>query len=693
MTTPRLAFVLAAATPLLSQAPGSPKFVPGECAALEARVVAARQVEGALQVLTIEVGNKGTVAAEPLQFCLEVPAKKPDPPQVATFSRAQLPHAARFGRPVPAGGRQTYFVPTVLPGKKGQFTVRVTAASFVEGGAIDEPAVTIGKPEQVQRESMAGTFPVTKVAMTNPLDATLDLLLLVTFEQPRDRIDLVGVRLDPRSTRDVLVVTLPGVDAYLDPMLEAPGCAMKATAFEIVDWCAVGAMPDGAAAEVLRAAYDAWYRWPEPGASVAGDFVFEERRMRFQQPGKFDDFRIKGRFAMDAAGKLDVEMREGEGANASFLIRAAIENLRRPDFAGLVAENRLELVAADRVALVGPGWTKERHVGSAHGTGGSVRAEECADVQVRGGRIVGDGMGSGERSVWEWQSLGGRLVRTRQFASYLDTRFTYSVVDGRVVPAGASRVSMAGTSVTTVSGLTLTGLRFDGGGTVPVKQPGGPGAAALQAAWNAGYRLPTTPIVIEAKFVLTTGNDGVWRGKKKLSGRLVMEGIGRNLRSSDIAFDGNLAREDEVQLAAVLRDRLGMWYCRDFSDRVPFDELFAGATIDAPDADGVFRVTGCSVDRVFTGGGLVRGLRATDGGTATKFTWEKVGDRQVVVRIDEKIGGPDTPAAQRWEAATIVGLTPVGEHLLPTKIAFEHIFGRDWLPETLVLRDVKLRSE
>ncbi len=51
----------------------------------------------------------------------------------------------------------------------------------------------------------------------------------------------------------------------------------------------------------------------------------------------------------------------------------------------------------------------------------------------------------------------------------------------------------------------------------------------------------------------------------------------------------------------------------------------------------------------------------------------------------------ETPAAMRWDATTTVVLAPVGEYLLPVKISFEHAFGRDWEPETIVFKDVRVR--
>jgi hypothetical protein len=46
--------------------------------------------------------------------------------------------------------------------------------------------------------------------------------------------------------------------------------------------------------------------------------------------------------------------------------------------------------------------------------------------------------------------------------------------------------------------------------------------------------------------------------------------------------------------------------------------------------------------------GLVHGFAAR--GCSTRLTWTRVGDRQVVSRIDQQIGGPTVPANQRWHA-------------------------------------------
>jgi len=88
--------------------------------------------------------------------------------------------------------------------------------------------------------------------------------------------------------------------------------------------------------------------------------------------------------------------------------------------------------------------------------------------------------------------------------------------------------------------------------------------------------------------------------------------------------------------------------------------------------------------------GLVRSVRGRDGSTNT-YTYGKVGSRQVVTRIDQKIGGERTPAAMRWEASVQLTWQEFGEQLVPTKMVFERISGREWGPESIALRDVKVR--
>lgn len=680
--------VLPFANQALAQAPAAPTFVDGDPATLACRIVGSKLCDFGVQQLTIEVRNPGPVAAEPLAFELTLPGKKGEPTPTETFTRAQFPHFARFGRPVPAGGKLSYQVLTALPAKKGQLGVRVTAASFGEGGTLPRPPIEFGKPEQVQRESMAGTFPVTQVAMKNPLPHAIDVLLQVRFEQPKDVTELVGVRLPPNGTLPVLLATRPGKAAWIDPLASAPGSEVKAVAFEVVDWCAVGDDPGDAQIAALRTAWDAWYRWPEADVTCAGDYAFRLRRLQLNSTDRYDEFFVRGRFTVDRNGKVATELLEGTGANGKFLLQEAIANLRRPDFASLATQNRLQPVASDRVALVGPGL-RPADGDSGHLVGGTQSAAEADNLEVRDGLVRSDGRGDGERSQWEWRDFDGARVVVRRHGQSRDLRFAYALVGDRIVPTAVTERVQFGANPASIGELILTNVTFEG--VVPIQPlpPRGDGVAALRSAWDAAWRIPPTPTTIEAKFVVQCGNDGVWQGTKRLSGSLVLRGLGRAMVGSDITFDGSMPREQEVQLAALVRDRFGIWQARDFNDRGPFDTVFRGATIHAADAAGTFAIDGGPVAAVTVANGLVRTLRGKDGSTNT-FTYAKLGEHQVVVRIEQKVGGDRTPAAMRWDASVQLTWQPFGEHLLPTKMVFERIFGREWGPESITLSSVRV---
>lgn len=135
------------------------------------------------------------------------------------------------------------------------------------------------------------------------------------------------------------------------------------------------------------------------------------------------------------------------------------------------------------------------------------------------------------------------------------------------------------------------------------------------------------------------------------------------------------------------RDR--RWW-RDFNTRADFDDFFAGAEIGLPKATGDFPLARHRLTAVSTKDGLVRGFTQV-GGAETRFTWQRFGDVQAVVRIDEQVGGRSAKGRNRWTTVVHVGLVPVGPHLLPATLKLEQVFGEDWGPETLLLKNLRLR--
>lgn len=661
-----------------------PTFVEGDPAQLSCQVVDADVIDKWANLLTIEVQNGGAAAAEPLVFELSWTDRKSKEELQHRVDRVRLPHMARYGNPTPAGGKKRYLVRSHLPFKKGhgKGSVRVSAASFYRGGAVEAPDLGIGRPEQVQRDSLAGTFPITKVTLRNPFDRDLDVLLRVKLSQPLNCDELYGVRLPAATAHDWLLTSRPGRSMYLDPD-GAPGTPVKAVRFEVVDWSLIGVGDPKAGAALLRPAYEAWYRWPGDGISVGGNFVMRERHLRINTTDAYDDFSIEGRFTIGSNGNPKVEIKAGAGASPDLLLRTAFADLLRPDFATFAADNELRRIAPDRVVVIGPGWDVTQPRMQVLSTGHAPRFEDHEDLTVQDGHIRSSGRGDGGRTQWEHRRIGRHQVRSRADDGSTETTWAFCEADGRLLPTVVTSITRYGDRLYRSGELQLTDLRFTGVAEIRPTPPTGAGTAALRAIWASAFRVTSEPIVIEAKFRVTNpGTDLLWRGHDKLGGKVSMRGIGRHLQSASFDFDGKLAPETQLELAAVIRDRWLMWYSRDFSARPTFDEFFRGATIAAADAAGDFAVGGGLVQKVMTTDGKVDGFRRVDG-TLVKFAYQKVGDVQVTSRITEQ--------HDRWTATTSLTWKRIGDHILPTRMKFERIFDRAWGPETITLESAHVK--
>ncbi|MCA8976841.1 MAG: hypothetical protein KDC98_19115 [Planctomycetes bacterium] len=646
---------------------------------------------------TLEMPRPGPAAplsvksTEPLAFELQWQEGRTRAAHVETLLRARLPHVARYGNPTPAGGRQRYLLRAGSVPKRARPTVAVTAATFHRGGAVERPALGIGRIEQVQATSLVGTFPVSQVPLHNPLDRDVEVLLRVRLQQPRDCTALYGVRLPARGDVDFRITTRPSVnELFLDADIP-PGCAMKASAVELVDWCLVGAGDPAAGALLLRPAYAAWYRWPDESASVRGAFSYRARRQKPVGPQGavegYDDFAAIGRFSLGRDGKVRLELSSGQDDGIDDLLREAFADVLRPDFDGLAAANKFAPVAADRVAVIGPGWNPMQPRAAVVTTAGSRDRPELASyLLVEDGRVVGD-----DFDRWQHRRIGGREVVVRRVGSSVERTWSWIEADGRLVPNVVTSTTTFGDRMFRTAELCLHDLEVgDGPGVAPAPAAvTGDGSAALRAIWDGGFRLTSAPLVIEAGFeVQTPGTDLVWHGVAKSSGRVVLRGIGPHLQRADFTFVGKLDAAQEIAVAAAIRDRFLIWYPRDFNARAPFDTHFAGCEVAAADAAGDFDVRGHSrLARVLTGKGVVEGLQWSDG-SLTRFRREQVGGQAVVTRITEEIGGPDAARRNRWTAETSVRWRQFGDHVLPVAFVFERIFGTDWGPEKIVLRDV-----
>ena len=684
-----LALLASPTVPLPAQTPTTPqpRFVDGDLANLSCKVLSLDAKGDSPHRLVVEVQNRGTSSAEPLQFEVTSRGQKDAEPK-ETFTRAMLPRFARYGRPVLAGGKERYDLTTYLAGNKAQFSVRVVAAVWHEGTALPKPDLHIGEPQQVQRTSLSGAFGVTQVSLTNPFDREVDVLLRVRLVQPVDRVDLYGVRLPVGRSFDWVISSRGSLPVYLPHDLP-PGNAVKATEFEVVDWILVGETPKSAGADQLRAAYEGWHRWPAVSSDITGEVAVRGRRKKLNSED-YEDTKFQSSFRVTPDGTVKIEANEASG-DARMVLGMAFANLLRPDFETLAARNQLQPLGDSRIALIGPGWDPQQQRGSRLSVaGGTTSFESVEDLEVRNGRIVSSGSGDSPRTTWHTQPYGAGYAVTRRTSASQDFAFSYREDGNRLIPTAAMMTTAFGGNLFSACEVILSGVRFEGAPPPPPNPPTGTGVAALRQMWDSAWHLPTGPIEIAANFeVSNSGTDLIWQGQRRLRGKVVMRGIGRHLEHADFEFEGSHDLARQMALAAVIRDRWGMWYGRDFNDRRPFDEHFAGAVVHAANDQGLFRIENGPVVEVSTSGGLVRGWRQP--GLAVEFTYQKFGDVHAVTRIDEAIGAPDAKSQQRWRSSVLVQLTMVKGQLLPTVLQFERIFGKEWGPELITLTNLELR--
>lgn len=657
-----------------------PEFVAeGDLSALRCKVVEIGGEER-LGWLCVEVHNGGDLAAEPLTFAIECKGK---PPVQEQFRRTRLPHAQRFGRSVAPSGKQRYWVGTSRPSKRrGDYSVSVQSACFHRGADVTRPELLAGAPDQVQKTSLAGTFPITRVPLKNPFDCDLDALFLVELSQPRDVVHLYLARVPAGGALDWDLYGVPDRTAWLDP-LGGPGFAVKATGAELVDWSLVGEPDEEAARQRFASCYEGWIRWRRPVA-MQGRFRHVQRRTKMNTE-EYEDSVSEGSFVVRPNGDVTVDFDGGGRSAADRALHSAFSDLLRRPVDEVLAQNRCYLVDQDRVELRGPGFGAGSSGGARIQSGNAAPGSgDAAWYECRDGRIRGRGYGDSAGLSWTTQAFGsGYVVTVRQIGSSQFERFGYAELDGRVVPVRWSAATHFGERLFSSDELVLSALRPADDAQVAAAEapapPTGDGVDALREAWQHGARVPSEPLRITAQLdVRTPGTDGVWNGHQRVRGEVRMVGVGRACRELVFESSDDLAAEVERTLASVVYDRFLMWFGQDFNDREDFDALFAGATVGAP-RRGVFEVRGCRVAEVQVDDGRVTRLLFANGAERT-FRWGKVGSRPVVTQV------------RSGDATVEMQFADVDGHLLPTKIEFERQFGRDWGPEVITLRRLQVEQ-
>ncbi|MCB9876494.1 MAG: hypothetical protein H6835_02740 [Planctomycetes bacterium] len=654
-----------------------PRFGDGDVDRLACRIVDQGGQRENGSWLVVEVENRGAVAAEPVVFAIAPSGRDRATGDERRTSRGRLPDLRRFGRPVAPGQKQRFWLRTSVPGDRKKLQARVVEACFHDGPPVPEPAGLVGAIDHVQRESMIGTFPVPLVKLHNPLDRDLDVLMLVTLSQPRDGVELFGARIAAGKTLDWVLWSVPYETPFLDTD-GAPAGPVRATKIDVVDWLLVGDPDADAGARRFAAAYEPWLRWAEPRPTVQGSFELRGRQLRVNST-EYDPLAASGGFTLHPDGKLVLEA-SGTTGDAEQALRAAFADLLRKSTDEVLKGNRCLPITADRVELHGAGFTAEGPSPFAAGHGASAGGGERMWYELGGGQIVGCGWGPHRWQRWQTLDVGnGYLVaRREQEDGKVFEQFSWAQIDGRWMPVAWQSSTTYGAQLFRDVSLHLADLRVTGAVAAPVAAPAGDGVDALRALWDGAPHVATAPLELTAQVeVRTPGTDWVWAGNKKVEGTLHLRGIGRSCRQLTLDTGGRLGEEAEHTLAAAIFDRFGIWFARDFNDRPAFDELFDGTRIDAADPGGVFHVHDGPVLAVHAKGDRIVRVIYRNGRDLT-FTHGKLGALEVVTTARDHIG------------TTKVTLQVVDGHLLPARLHFEHIYDREWGPETITLRNLKV---
>lgn len=683
---------------LLRAAPDElPRFVDGDLAKLRCDVAERAEAGPWSTRLAVDVKNSGKSAAEPLRFRVRVvPKGKGATPVETVVARAAFPLAQRCGRPALPGGKTRYWLMVARIDECAKVEVTVEEASFFEGAAPAKPALRVAALDAAeQQDALGAPVSVMKATVENPLPHTVDALFLATFTAPKDAKALVGLRLAP-GTSETLITQLSGLLTFTTG---APNVAVRITKLELLDWCLwVGDAPERAA-ELFRPAYAKWVRWEEPGPALAGRFRWSLDRPKLTTlPDERDiALRASGRFELGSDGAVLVALDPECAADpqlaptllkdAQKSVEAAFGDLRRRAV-DAIDPAQLVRVGSEAVAVRGPGFWLAGENGWRL-TGAGDRSFDAPNFTVRDGAIVGSGLGEElQQELWTTQPLGdGYVVTARQNATGQWSRqWSYGLVGALPVPRRYREYfGMGDGRVMSESIVELQEVALQPGTSqLAPAAPAGEGAAALQAAWENGYRYPATRRRLRGRFVVEQpATDLLWRGQPKVAGSFRLDEFcgflndSSGWREATIELDGDRTPELEQALVFAFSDRLLMWAQPDWNGRRDFAAEFAGATIAPPDAEGRLALIGHPLAAVHVRDGRVVALEQR-GGSLRKLTWSKVADQQLVTRIER--------GDERLEAR----FTKVGDRLLPERLDFVAVFGKEWGPERIELKELRL---
>jgi hypothetical protein len=658
-----------------AQAP--PEFTDGDPSRLKCRVLKVEPTAkgSSAFVLTVQVSNPGTTAAEPLLFELTTPRRKAP----VVLARALHPWGDRAGRAVPAGDKRSYWLQIVrAENELKDLTARVLEASFFRGTGAATAPVRIGA---IRHEDANGT-PVSVIDVENLLAERVDVVIALDCEEPWRGRSLARLRLEPSAK-----LAWRPVDCMREFVRGDSGGASgaKVTAAKVLDWSVERAPPAGTDRNAeFTAAWNGWLRRPDDAPAVEGRFELEESSTRHGAPPH--RAKASGTFRRDAragvtftpASPLDAETTNG--------LKAAFERA----FAPVCRKSADAVLAAKGVARVGRG----RYRLEPRMAGDALFPRLLA---IRDGRCTGwtDVESGTIRERWTTAPLGDGYVVTRMegeqaaLPGLTDVQvFEFALHEGLVVPVLHQRVWALEQGSRSEAALRL---RPGPAAAAPV-DPAVPLASRIpepvRKAWDAAYRYPGRAVTLTGRFTIESpATDALWQGHRRLTGRFTLKGFRGWLAGEDrwqeAEFALDLRAPDEVkqQLASVVEDRFRLWAFRDFAGREPAERLFASAVFArVPNQGRKWTVRNCGWSSLEIAGDVIA---AYGFGRVPRRTIEygKLGGTLVPERI---VTGEEELLAKFADLG--------GGWLLPASLEFRRVFGKDWGPETVTFKELKVED-
>lgn len=654
-----------------------PKFVVGDVASLTCRVVKLKRIEtkphkkysyGSL--VTVEVRNRGRVWAEPVSIRITAKKDLHGNPVDRELRRFEGSGFGRAGRAVRPGGSLTYELLSqhTLKSKTG-VTASVTKASFFEGRGLDSLKIktTRKKSETFQRGTVTRDADV--YALTNPLDHPVDVAFQAKIRRPFKGRAIVRRRLEANEKARWKIEGY-----YFAGGNGVEGIEIQS--LKLIDWSVIRDDGSRTAAKVFRDAYERWARWTKPVA-LSGRFECRTTsRSELNKKVETSDRTTRGRFQLGENGAFQIQPDDGETVDPARMrglrwhFEQAFADIRRPPVDKVIEDNKLGVQSIGEktfLTINGPTWSKW------------ARSARC--LKVDGTTLVGSGHNESRLIDWSVQQRGKFYVVTARDGAINSIRnghlerFAYDLVGDHLVPVHfRSRMSFLEGSFKTTD-LRLSDVRLGTGPQLTPPAPKGPGAEALAKVWNGAYRYPATGVTFSGRYV--AHNDGKteasWEGLTSAKGTFRFAGyLGGRYGHHQMTVTDKLSKAQAYRIGELVADRFRIWFFRDLNAREPFENAFAGATIEM-EKPGVFRTTVPRFHKVIARDGRIHAV-VDRSGYKRVFGYAKVGEHMVM----NKITAGDLVCTAKFK---LVNGRPV-----PVDMKFDGVFGKDWGPERIEVR-------